>query len=46
MMENYSLSDIAAVTDRREDEGWDGGWFWIVVLFLFMFGFGLSLIHI
>lgn len=40
MMENYSLSDIAAVTDRREDEGWDGGWFWIVVLFLFMFGFG------
>lgn len=40
-MENYSLSDIAAVTDgQRNNEGWDGGWFWIVVLFLFMFGFG------
>lgn len=40
-MENYSLSDIAAVTDRdRDDEYMNGGWFWIVVLFLFMFGFG------
>lgn len=40
-MENYSLSDIAAVTDnQRRDDDWDGGWFWIVVLFLFMFGFG------
>lgn len=39
-MENYSLSDIAAVTDRDRD-GFDGNgsWFWIVVLFLFMFGF-------
>ena len=36
-MENYSLSDIRAVTDGdREELG--GGWFWIVVLFLFMFG--------
>lgn len=40
MMENYSLSDIAAVTDSKDNDGWDGGWFWIVVLFLFMFGFG------
>ena len=40
-MENYSLSDIAAVTDgRRTDDGVEGNWFWIVVLFLFMFGFG------
>lgn len=40
-MENYSLSDIAAVTDgQNRNDGWDGGWFWIVVLFLFMFGFG------
>ena len=37
-MENYSLSDIRAATDR-DDDGWGGGsWFWIVVLFLFMFG--------
>lgn len=40
MIENYSLSDIAAVTDGKDNDGWDGGWFWIVVLFLFMFGFG------
>lgn len=39
-MENYSLSDLAAVTEGNRDDGWDGGWFWIVVLFLFMFGFG------
>lgn len=39
-MENYSLADIRAATDR--DDGFDGqgSWFWIVVLFLFMFGFG------
>ena len=39
-MDNYSLADIRAATDR--DDGFDGqgGWFWIVVLFLFMFGFG------
>lgn len=36
-MENYSLSDIAAVTNDKDGEG---GWFWIIVLFLFMFGFG------
>ena len=36
-MDNYSLSDIKAVTDR-EDEFGGGSWFWIVVLFLFMFG--------
>ena len=40
-MENYTLSDIAAVTDGRHDrDGMEGGWFWIVVLFLFMFGSG------
>lgn len=40
-MENYSLSDIAAVTDGDRNDGYmQGGWFWIVVLFLFMFGFG------
>lgn len=40
-MDNYSLSDIAAVTDGKNDyDGMGGGWFWIVVLFLFMFGFG------
>ena len=38
-MENYSLSDIAAVTGDKDDV-MGGGWFWIVVLFLFMFGFG------
>ena len=38
-MENYSLSDIKAVTDRDDDFG-SGSWFWIVVLFLFMFGNG------
>lgn len=40
-MDNYSLADIRAATDRDND-GFDGqgGWFWIVVLFLFMFGFG------
>ena len=36
-MDNYSLSDIKAVTDRDDDFG-GGSWFWIVVLFLFMFG--------
>ena len=36
-MDNYSLSDIRAVTDNAEGFG-NGSWFWIVVLFLFMFG--------
>lgn len=39
-MENYSLSDIAAVSGDRDGGYMQGGWFWIVVLFLFMFGFG------
>lgn len=39
-MENYSLEDIRAVTDRGSDFDGQGSWFWIVVLFLFMFGFG------
>lgn len=33
-MENYSLSDIKAVTDNDSNFGM-GPWFWIVVLFLF-----------
>mgnify|MGYP002673016769 CR=1 FL=1 len=37
-MDNYSLSDLAAVT--KDADGWGSGWFLIVVLFLFMFGFG------
>lgn len=38
-MENYSLSDIRAVTDGGRDyDGFGGGWLWIIVLFLFMFG--------
>lgn len=36
-MDNYSLSDIRAATDSRDDFG-SGSWFWIVVLFLFMTG--------
>ena len=40
MESNYSLADIRAATEDRNEEGWGGGWFWIVVLFLFMFGFG------
>lgn len=41
-MENMSLSDIAAVTNGKSEDGnWGGGgaW-WIIVLFLFMFGAG------
>lgn len=36
----YSLSDIKAVTDGMDGNGFGSGWFLIVVLFLFMFGFG------
>lgn len=36
MMDNYSLSDIKAVTDGNES-GFGGGAWWIIVLFLFMF---------
>lgn len=39
-MENYSLADIRAATDRNDGFDGQGSWFWIVVLFLFMFGFG------
>lgn len=35
-MENMTLSDIAAVTDKNQD-GWGGGSWWIIVLFLFAF---------
>ena len=39
-IDNYSLSDLAAVTRDNDGNGWGSGWFLIVVLFLFMFGFG------
>ena len=37
--EGYSLSDIAAVTDNRENDGCfgGGGAWWIIILFLFVF---------
>ncbi len=35
-MENLSLSDIAAVTEKNQDS-WGGGSWWIIVLFLFAF---------
>ena len=35
-MENMTLSDIAAVTDKNQD-GWGGGCWWLIVLFLFAF---------
>lgn len=34
-MENMTLSDIAAVTDKNQE--WGGGSWWIIVLFLFAF---------
>lgn len=34
-MDNYSLSDLAAVT--RDGDGWGGGTWWIIILFLFVF---------
>ena len=36
--QDYSLSDIAAVTDGNRNDGWgnNGAW-WIIILFLFMF---------
>lgn len=34
-MDNYSLSDLAAVT--RDGDGWGGGAWWIIILFLFVF---------
>lgn len=35
-MDNYSLSDLAAVT--RDGDGWgNGGAWWIIILFLFVF---------
>lgn len=40
LIDNYSLSDLAAVTRDNDGNGWGSGWFLIVVLFLFMFGFG------
>ena len=45
-MDNYSLSDLAAVTRDNDDAGTSGAW-WIIILFLFVlmsggggFGFG------
>lgn len=43
-MENYSLSDIKAVTDGMGDS-FGGSWIWVVIIFLFAFmngGFGLN----
>lgn len=34
-MDNYSLSDLAAVT--KDADGWGGGAWWIIILFLFVF---------
>lgn len=35
-MDNYSLSDVAAVTRNADNDGWgNGGAWWIVILFLF-----------
>ena len=42
-MDNYSLSDLAAVT--KDADGWGGGAWWIIILFLFVFmggGWGLN----
>lgn len=39
MMENYSLSDIRAVTDNNMD-GFGGSAWWIIILFLFAMGNG------
>lgn len=36
MMDNYSLSDIKAVTSGEEGFGGGGAW-WIIILFLFVF---------
>lgn len=33
-MDNYSLSDLAAVT--KDADGWGGGAWWIIILFLFV----------
>lgn len=43
-MDNYSLSDIKAVTDGMGD-GFGGSWIWVVIIFLFAFmngGFGFN----
>lgn len=43
-MENYSLSDIKAVTDGMGDS-FGGSWIWVVIIFLFAFmngGFGFN----
>ena len=41
-MGEYTLADIRAATEgeRRDYDGFGGGWLWIIVLFLFMFGNG------
>lgn len=44
MTDNYSLSDIAAVTDGNRNNGmWgNGSWAWIVILLLFGYGRGFG----
>ena len=44
-IDNYSLSDLAAVTRDNDGNGWGSGWFLIVVLFLFMFA-ALSFLNV
>ena len=39
-MDGYSLSDIAAVTEKNGDEFMGNGAWWIIILFLFMFSNG------
>ena len=40
-IDNYSLSDLAAVTRDNDGNGWGSGWFLIVVLFLFTLLFNM-----
>lgn len=42
MYENYSLSDIAAATGDKNNNGWGGDWgAWIIIFLIFgLFGWG------
>ena len=39
-IDGYSLSDIAAITEKNGDEFMGNGAWWIIILFLFMFSNG------
>lgn len=41
-MDNFSLSDIKAVTDNENGFGGNGGIFWILILFIVLFGGGFG----